>query len=93
MLEFEWDDNKNKSNIEKHKLSFELAKYVFEDDSFVNFIDTKKDYGETRFLGFSKIEEVLFCVSYTIRKNKIRLISLRKAREKELNKYLKENKQ
>ena len=89
MIEFEWDNQKNKTNIEKHHLPFELAKYVFEDKSFISFEDTKKDYNEVRFLGFGRLEEVLFCIFYTVRKKKIRLISFRKARQKELNKYLK----
>jgi len=29
MLKFEWDENKNKSNREKHSISFEKAKEVF----------------------------------------------------------------
>lgn len=31
MLTFEWDENKNQSNQQKHKLSFETARYVFLD--------------------------------------------------------------
>ena len=30
-LEFDWDTNKNKENIKKHKVSFEEAKEVFYD--------------------------------------------------------------
>ncbi|APC98007.1 BrnT family toxin [Francisella frigiditurris] len=86
MLEFEWDNKKNKSNIEKHKLPFELAKYVFECGNFERYIDDKKQYNETRYIGFGELENILFCVSYTIRKNKIRIISFRRARQKELDK-------
>ena len=31
MMRFEWDDEKNRVNIEKHGVSFELATLVFED--------------------------------------------------------------
>lgn len=55
----------------------------------LSVLKTQKDYNEVRFLGFGKLEDILFCISYTIRKKKIRLISFRKAIQKELNKYLK----
>ena len=32
MLKFEWDDNKNQTNIQKHGISFEEATSVFYDD-------------------------------------------------------------
>ena len=86
MLEFEWDNKKNKANIEKHKVPFEFAKYVFESDTFERYIDNKNDYNETRYIGFGELENILFCVSYTIRKSKIRIISFRRARQKELEK-------
>ncbi len=87
---FIWDSNKNKLNIEKHKLSFEDAQYVFNDSSFKSFVDTKRDYGEKRFIGFAEMEGMLFSVSYTIRNEMIRIISFRKARQRELNKYINE---
>jgi uncharacterized DUF497 family protein len=89
MIEFEWDYKKNLSNLEKHKLPFELAKYVFEDKNFQRFVDDKKEYNEIRYIGFGQLENNLFCVSYTIRKYKIRIISFRKARQRELDKYSK----
>jgi uncharacterized DUF497 family protein len=88
MFEFEWDEKKNKINIEKHGLPFDFAKYVFDDSEFVRFVDNKKNYNEDRYIGFGVVEDVLFSVSYTIRNNAIRLISFRRARQKELNKML-----
>ena len=38
-LYFEWDDNKNKINLEKHKISFEEASTVFWDDDAIVFDD------------------------------------------------------
>ena len=37
MPEFEWDENKNKKNILKHKVSFEEAKTVFDDPDAIEF--------------------------------------------------------
>jgi uncharacterized DUF497 family protein len=36
MLEFEWHNKKNKANLQKHNLSFKMAKSVFEDKSFIS---------------------------------------------------------
>lgn len=36
---FEWDPNKAKSNIEKHKISFEDATSVFKDENAVSIFD------------------------------------------------------
>ena len=38
-LHFDWDSNKNKVNIKKHGISFEVAQTVFYDDFAVLFDD------------------------------------------------------
>ena len=35
MLKFEWDENKNRSNIKKHGISFEEASSVFYDEALI----------------------------------------------------------
>ncbi len=35
---FEWDERKNKSNIQKHGISFEIAAYIFFDINFIGDI-------------------------------------------------------
>lgn len=37
MPTFEWDENKNASNQQKHGIGFERAKAVFEDDDAVSY--------------------------------------------------------
>ena len=39
MIEFEWDENKNRINIEKHGISFDEASTVFYDDYAILFDD------------------------------------------------------
>ena len=55
MLKFEWDDNKNKINIQKHGISFEEAASVFYDDEALIISDEKHSKNEERFniIGFS----------------------------------------
>ena len=86
-MEFEWDENKNESNKEKHGISFDEAKLAFTDNEMLTKKDSCKDYGEKRFIGIGKMQEKIIVVVYTIRKTVIRIISARKASEKEINIY------
>ena len=49
-MRFEWDENKNNTNIQKHGVSFEEAKSVFYDDFAMQFYDDKNSKEEDRFL-------------------------------------------
>lgn len=89
-MKFEWDENKNKSNIENHKVSFEQAVSVFYDDAAVIFQDIKHSELEDRFIiiGKSIFEQILFVCYCERGKDKLnedilRIISARKATEKE----------
>ena len=47
-LKFEWDEQKEKSNIRKHGISFVVAAKVFADPGRIEFYDDR-GYGEDRF--------------------------------------------
>lgn len=55
-IRFEWDENKNRININKHGLSFNEAKTVFYDTNAILFDDPDHSENEDRFLiiGFTK---------------------------------------
>jgi uncharacterized DUF497 family protein len=83
MLKFEWDENKNQKNKEKHKISFETAEYVFLDPCARKKFD-RIDNGEERLHIVGKILDItLVTVVYTTRNENIRIISARKANKKE----------
>jgi uncharacterized DUF497 family protein len=84
---FEWDDSKAAQNVAKHGVPFEYAVLVFVDPHRLNSVDTRRDYGEERWLTLGKIEARLFAVAYTSRGKVIRLISARKANEREQRRY------
>lgn len=87
MLEFEWDENKNKSNRVKHSISFEKAKEVFEDEKSVEFRGNTPT--ELRIIRIGKtFSKILIVVVYTIRVAMIRIISARQASKKETKAYL-----
>ena len=81
-----FDQHKNSLNIEKHGVSLADAEKL-EWDTMLITTDTRKDYGESRFIGYSLIEDRVYCVVYTERHNSQRVISLRKANKREVKHY------
>ena len=49
--------------------------------------DTRRDYGELREIGYGVIENRLYCVVFTQRRNTMHIISLRKANSREVKHY------
>ena len=89
-IKFEWDENKNKTNQAKHKISFEEAKTVFYDEEALVIDDPEHSTEEERFiiLGFSKKANLLVvCHCYRESESIIRIISARKATKSEENQY------
>jgi uncharacterized DUF497 family protein len=85
-MEFEWDENKRLSNIEKHKIDFIDAITIF--DSFVyTFQDTRKDYGEPRFVSIGLLSDIPISLVFTPRETKRRVISARMSGPQERKKY------
>lgn len=70
-------------NIAKHGVPFEYAARVFLDPRRLDRMDIRRDYREERRLALGEIERRLFAIAYTRRGDDIRLISARKANERE----------
>jgi len=80
---FEWDEAKRKANIAKHGIDFLDVPEMFGSLMLVG-TDSRKDYGETRKVGFGFIRGRLMAVAFTERDpNSIRIISARKANTRE----------
>lgn len=77
-MKFEWDENKNSINKEKHKVSFETAAHVFDDPYYIEMYDFEHSIDEDRFIALGMVGDVLFVV-FTEKKDAIRLISARLA--------------
>jgi len=84
---FEWDEEKAERNQAKHFVSFSFAARAFDDEHQVTVIDNRYDYGETRYITLAKIENRLYIIAFTLRSSNIRLISARKANQKEVKRY------
>ncbi|HLO89334.1 MAG TPA: BrnT family toxin [Nostocaceae cyanobacterium] len=87
-MQFEWDNNKAKINLSKHGVSFEEAKTVFDDPLYVDFYDPDHSQDEERYLivGESNLRRLLI-VSYTERRNTLRIISAREVTPTEREAY------
>lgn len=83
---FEWDENKNAINKQKHKISFETAAYVFEDPNYIEMYDFEHSIEEDRFIAIGMVGDILFVV-FTERKENIRIISARLATDEERRLY------
>lgn len=89
MLEFEWDENKNKLNKEKHGITFEEAKDVLYDEDALLVFDKNHSNFEDRYLMVGMIKTLnIIAIVFCIReKEKIRIISARKATIEERKEY------
>ena len=84
-MRFEWDPNKNAINEDKHGLSFEEAKELFEGDTdYVEIYDEDHSEDEERFIAIGPIPIGVIVVIYTERAEDVaRIISARRATKRE----------
>lgn len=83
-MKFEWDEQKRITNLEKHGLDFIDVVEVF-NAPYLMVPSMLSD--EERFLAIGTIQGRFVTVVYTIRNEAIRIISLRRARHEEKQKY------
>ena len=86
MQGFDWDADKNSSNLEKHGIAFETAAKIF-DGPTVEFEDRRRDYREARVIAFGEAEGRILGVVYVRRGDRIRIISARRASRREREFY------
>ena len=77
-MQFEWNREKAKKNLRKHKVSFDEAMTVFYDPLSATFDDPDHSVGEQRYITIDYLSRSrLLVVSYTEREKTIRIISTR----------------
>lgn len=89
-INFEWDENKNRINKQKHQVSFEEAKSVFRDEAALVIADPDHSEDEERFLILGQSDQLkllVVCHCYRESDTVIRLISARKATRNETVQY------
>lgn len=86
-MDFEWDDNKDIANLEKHGFVMAQGVAIWGDANKIDTADLRFDYGEDRFVSIGKYEDMLLSVCWTIRNGNVRIISVRIASKKERRLY------
>jgi uncharacterized DUF497 family protein len=87
-VDYEWGEEKAKVNLEKHGISFDESKTVFDDPLYVDFYDPDHSYDEHRYIIVGESSQGRFLlVSYTERDGMIRLISAREVTPAERKTY------
>ncbi len=91
-MKFEWDEKKNLINQEKHGVSFEEAREVFDDPLQISKLDYRFNYFEERWItvGSTKKYQILVVANMFFSDDGeeiIRIISARKANTKERQSY------
>lgn len=71
---FEWDDNKEQENIQKHGISFYTAQKAFLDPARLIAEDLEHSASENRYYCFGKVNDSVLTVRFTYRGHKIRII-------------------
>jgi uncharacterized protein len=84
---FEWDEAKAEGNLRKHGVGFEAARIVFQDAFAIERNDTRRDYGEERFVITGMVKGRPLTVVYTERGDYIRIISARRSSGQEQHDY------
>lgn len=82
---FEWDPLKSATNNTKHGIDFETAKNLWRDENRIEIHVPYPD--EARFIIVGRLNNKHWTAVYTMRDAKIRIISVRRSREKEVQLY------
>ena len=85
-MNFEYDINKSNSNKIKHGINFEEAKKIW-NDPYAFEIPSLNYKEENRFLVLGQIDSKNWTAIITYREKNIRIISVRRSREKEIKLY------
>jgi len=84
-MEFEFDSAKSSTNNEKHGIDFEEIQALWEDERLLEV--PAKTIDELRYVVIGKLNGKFWSVVITYRGDRIRLISARRSRDKEIALY------
>jgi uncharacterized DUF497 family protein len=85
-MRIEFDPAKNERNIHERGLSFERA-VDFDFETATLTVDNRRDYGETRFRALGYLDDRLHTLVFVGLTDGIRVISFRKANQREVRLY------
>ncbi len=86
-MNFEWDETKSEDCFKQRGFNFAYAARAFFDPERIVRADTRRSYGEERYQLMGRIEGRLFVIVYTPRSHTTRIVSARKANQREVKHY------
>lgn len=86
-MHYEHDPRKNAQNVAKHGVWFHEAE-GFEWETAMIEVDDRRQYAETRFAATGLIGDRLYMMIFCLRGTAVRIISLRKANNREIRRYV-----
>jgi len=84
---FEWDEAKSRRNAVERGFDFHFAARIFQSAGLLEYEDRRRDYGEPRTVAIGEIDAEIFAVVYTWRGHSRRIISARRASQRERDAY------
>ena len=84
-MEFDFDNQKSRSNKKKHGIDFVEAQALWNDPYRIEI--PAKTIDENRFLIIGKISDICWSAIITYRNGKVRIISVRRSRKEEIEIY------
>lgn len=84
-MPFEFDPSKSASNKDKHGIDFDEAQALWDDDKRIE--EDTQFVGELRHLATGRIGKRFWTAVFTLREGRVRLISVRRARDDEVQQY------
>jgi uncharacterized DUF497 family protein len=85
-MQYSWDEKKKLETIKKRSIDFAIA-CDFAWETAIIIADSRSDYGEDRFIATGYIVDRLYVMAFTLRGDIVRIISLRKANNREIKIY------
>ena len=85
-MEIEFDPFKRTMTLAERGLDMARAGEIF-DANHLTVQDDRKDYGEDRFISIGFLDGRMVLIAWTLRGSAIRIISMRKANDREQEKY------
>ena len=85
-MKFEYNENKSKTNKSKHGIDFEEAKELWK-DPYSFELPSIQSMDEDRFLVLGKISSKNYTAITTYRDDVVKIISVRRSRQKEIELY------
>ena len=85
-MDLEWDERKREETLREHGLDFGSVAQA-DLDAALTVEDDRADYGKTRSVSLVPIRDRLCVVAWCVRGDRLRVISLRKANDRERKRY------